>query len=419
MLGFTSSDRVFAIEAKGSKGLLRGIGQALTYQQGAHVSYLACDAGAVSADRTLIQAKGVGVIGVHDDGRASWNEPPQSESAEAVADIRGQLSLRFRGEQFGGDLTTLCLAQPLNYLAPVVAIDCQGPLARDELVDRLRDLFERNVHVTRIPEPAAYEPTDRMLQRAETARNEIYREAAALLREYRASRRADPSALRALLDETTITPGDEERLFELYVLFQYVRAIEDLQSGDSTVATIETARQEVARVESDDADDVVLYRDNTARDRGLSFLPGPTVDEKADHELTRSERVRRESRRVLDRYFVDDRFEHHSNRPDVIVLEVRRDDRYEYLVTEVKHSTQPETIHDGVTETLEYLAFLRKDEQFVFEDDAPFGSGWNGVLVVQDIDDLPTAPLEEQERIRILQALELETALPQLLEHVL
>lgn len=34
VLGFTDANRVFAIEVKGSSNLLRGIGQALTYQQG-------------------------------------------------------------------------------------------------------------------------------------------------------------------------------------------------------------------------------------------------------------------------------------------------------------------------------------------------------------------------------------------------
>lgn len=286
-----------------------------------------------------------------------------------------------------------------------------------DLVDRMRDLFERNVHVTRIRDPESYEPTDRMLQRAATARNEIYRESASLLREHRASRRGDVAAIRHLLEETTIAPDDEETLFELYVLFEYVRAIEDHQDGDATVATIETDRQEVARVESETGSDVVLYHDNSARDRDLSFVREPV--EKADADLTRSERVRRESRQVLDRYFEDDRFELHTNRPDVIVLEIHHDDGYEYLVTEVKHSTRPETIHDGVTETLEYLAFLRRDDQLVFEEREPFGSGWNGVLVIQDIEGRATASVRDQDTIRILQASELTETLPVLLDEVL
>jgi len=141
VLGFTDADRVFAIEVKGSANLLRGIGQAMTYQQGAHVSYLAGDGEAVETHANLLRSKGVGVIGVDDDGTTSWDDPPSAESTEAVADIEGQLSVRLRGNAFGGDITTLSLAQPLNYLAPVVALDRYGPLARDELVGVIADEY--------------------------------------------------------------------------------------------------------------------------------------------------------------------------------------------------------------------------------------------------------------------------------------
>lgn len=141
VLGFTDADRVFAIEVKGSTNLLRGIGQAMTYQQGAHVSYLAGDGEAVSPHANLLRSKGVGVIGVDGDGATSWSDPPSAESTEEVADVEGQLSVRLRGNAFGGDVTTLSLAQPLNYLAPVVALDRYGPLARDELVDVIADEY--------------------------------------------------------------------------------------------------------------------------------------------------------------------------------------------------------------------------------------------------------------------------------------
>jgi|GEM_PF-345594 hypothetical protein len=141
VLGFTDADRVFAIEVKGSRNLLRGIGQAMTYQQGAHVSYLAGDGDAVAPHTNLLRSKGVGVIGVERDGIRSWNDPPSAESTAEVADIEGQLSVRLRGSEFGGDITTLSLAQPLNYLAPVVAVDRYGPLARDELVDAIADEY--------------------------------------------------------------------------------------------------------------------------------------------------------------------------------------------------------------------------------------------------------------------------------------
>lgn len=135
VLGFTNTDRVFAIEVKGSSGLLRGIGQALTYQQGTHVSYLAAAKDVVGQHTDLLRSKGVGVIGATESGVAQWASPPTAESHEQVVDIEGQLSVRLRRSDISGDIAGLSLAQPLNYLAPVVAVDQHGPLASDELVD--------------------------------------------------------------------------------------------------------------------------------------------------------------------------------------------------------------------------------------------------------------------------------------------
>jgi len=135
VLGFTHADRVFAVEVKGSSGLLRGIGQALTYQQGAHVSYLAAAADTVGQHTDLLRSKGVGVIGATNDGVTRWSSPPTSESHDQVVDIEGQLSVRLRRSDISGDIASLSLAQPLNYLAPVVGVDKHGPLAGDELAD--------------------------------------------------------------------------------------------------------------------------------------------------------------------------------------------------------------------------------------------------------------------------------------------
>jgi len=285
------------------------------------------------------------------------------------------------------------------------------------LVDRMRDLFERNVHVTRIRDPERYEPTDRMLQRAETARNDVYRDAAGLLRDHRQSRSGNEAAIKDLLETTLITPDDEETLFELYVLFRYIEAVEDYQNGGTSIATIETDRQEVAKIQSDEGADVVLYHDNSAANRDLSFIPEPL--EKPDEALTRTEQIQRRARRIVNQYFEDDRFERRTNRPDIIVLEIQHQYQHEYLITEIKHSTKPETIQQGIKETLEYLAFLRHDDTLVFSDSSPFGSGSNGVLVTQDINERETASFDDQETIRIVQASELDELLPNILQNVL
>lgn len=142
ILGFTNADRVFAVEVKGSRGLLRGIGQALTYQRGAHESYLAGAENAIGQHADLLRSKGVGVIGTAEDGVTRWKHPPVTESHAQAIDIEGQLSARLRRSNITGDIASLSLAQPLNYLAPVIAIAQHGPLERYELDDILAEEYD-------------------------------------------------------------------------------------------------------------------------------------------------------------------------------------------------------------------------------------------------------------------------------------
>ncbi len=100
----------------------------------------------------------------------------------------------------------------------------------------------------------------------------------------------------------------------------------------------------------------------------------------------------------MGNYFDND-YQNHTGHPDVIALKIISEDdsEHEYLIVEVKNSTNEDTIRRGVKETLEYLAFLRVNEDFVFgrDDGEYFGSGWNRLLVVQDPTS-ETASLEEQ-----------------------
>jgi len=293
--------------------------------------------------------------------------------------------------------------------------------ANTDLIDELQLTVERNVHVRRIRDPETYEPTERMLTTAENSRQEIYRDAAKLLRARQELFDGDPDALRTLLSQTAITPDDQARLFELYVLFRFITTLEEIKGTQPVFQTIKSGRQEIARIDGEQ--EIVLYHDTSASDRGLSFRTEATPDER---EPTRAERVQQTARDVASTYF-DKNFQNHTGRPDVIVLEVKSDDplTYEYLIAEVKHSTREETIRTGIKETLEYLAFLRINEDYVFgrnttEGKEIFGSGWNGLLVVQDLEqETPSVDSQKDEPVTILQAGELYEELPEILENVL
>lgn len=293
--------------------------------------------------------------------------------------------------------------------------------SNEALIDEIIRIVERNVHVRRIREPDVYEPTERMLTTAETARQEIYREAAQLVRNRSQLFNGDAEAIRSLLDETAITPDDNETLFELFVLFRFITTLESMETGQVTFETIATDRQAVARIEGDQ--EIVLYHDNSARDRDLSFLAD--VPNEEDAMLSRTEKVQAVARDIADNYFIERSIENHTGRPDVIVLEIKDEETnsYEYLITEVKYSRNTGTIRQGIKETAEYLAFLRVNEEFVFGDrpeSGYFGSGWNGLLVVQDLEQ-ETAPLSDQRQneIKILQASELDAQLETILDQLL
>lgn len=285
-----------------------------------------------------------------------------------------------------------------------------------DLVDEMRDIFRRNVHLTRIREPDEYEPTERMLQRAHESRQEVYRDAAELLSRYRETLSGDPGAIRELLDQTAITPDDDETLFELFVLFRYVSVIEGMANDRFTISTIERGSQEVARLESDGRS-VVLYHDSAARAEDLEFISD--IKDKHVEALSRTEKIKYEKRRLAGQYFPDAEVKYRTGRPDVIVLQITSGDREEYLITEVKYSSGQETVERGIEELLEYLAFLRDDGDLVFEEPDIFGSGWNGLLAIRDVKEQETDGLEDQEPIQILQASELETNLEKILEHTI
>ncbi|MDS0474592.1 hypothetical protein [Natrinema sp. 1APR25-10V2] len=287
----------------------------------------------------------------------------------------------------------------------------------EDLVDELQRIVERNVHVRRIREPDTYEPTERMLTTAANSRHKVYRQAASLLRSRERLFRGEPAAIRALLEETAIAPDDQDTLFELYVLFRFVATLEEMRETQPEFKTIATDRQELARFAGEK--EIVLYHDNSARDRELSFVAVPDDE---NEELSRTDKVQVTAQEIAGNYFGKE-YQNHTGRPDVIVLEIISEDEneHEYLIVEVKNSTREETVRQGIKETLEYLAFLRVNDEFVFGGDGGeyFGSGWNGMLVVQDLD-RETATVEEQadREIAILQASELEDELASVLRNI-
>lgn len=289
------------------------------------------------------------------------------------------------------------------------------------LIEEMKRIFERDVHVKRIKKPEEYEPTDRMLNTAEKSRQEIYRDAAELISTRERIFDGDKQELGELLNETAITPDDQETLLELFVLFRMIDTLGNIRNEKFELKTISSGKQEVAKMVDGDKE-IRLYHDSSVSTPEIKFKSD--VQDKDENGLDRTEMVQKKAHETIKNYFIQDDFENHTGRPDVIVLEIiKGEEKPKYLVTEVKNSTSKKTIRQGVKETLEYLAFMQINKKHANNRDQKFiGSGWNGLLVHQDLEEKETEKLESQKNIRILEAKKLkkkETSLEKILERLL
>jgi hypothetical protein len=283
-----------------------------------------------------------------------------------------------------------------------------------DLVEEMERIFERDVHVKRISKPEEYEPTDRMLNTAESSRQQIYRDAASLLNKRNRIFDGNEDEITELLNDTAITPDDEETLLELFVLFRFISTIDNIESEDFSLATIESGSQRIATMESDEKE-IAVYHDSSAKDLGIEFKFDPAKD--SIKPYSRPEEVELKSREIIGDYFKKDTREV-TGRPDVILVEIidKDSDDREYFITEVKNSTNEKTIKRGIKEALEYLAFLRDEDDFIYDIEA-LGGKKSGLLVVQDFeDDRDTQNLENQNGpIRIVEISKLENNLKELI----
>lgn len=133
IIGYSPSDKIVAIEVKGDKNLSEGIGQATVYREGVHRSYLAADTTELVDYRDTSRSNGIGVIGVASEEIDTWEEPPSVLNRNQLPDVKRQLELRLQDRGSISELATLELTQPLNFLAPVLALKNHGKMTDSTL----------------------------------------------------------------------------------------------------------------------------------------------------------------------------------------------------------------------------------------------------------------------------------------------
>ena len=148
IIGYTPSDRVFAIEVKGKGDLRKGLGQAISYQRGVDQVYLAADKTKVTQIEDLALDKGVGIFKIDcDRNEVSQKHPSATEMKDLLYNTRHQLENMFMTVSQRSRLLPN-YADPLNQLMPVVAVAGHNRTTTSEI----RDLVEE----TDYPYQSAY-----------------------------------------------------------------------------------------------------------------------------------------------------------------------------------------------------------------------------------------------------------------------
>lgn len=295
------------------------------------------------------------------------------------------------------------------------------------LLEQTKQTLAKDPNLDRIRRPKPTEPTAQMLNTACKSRHTLYQEAGDLYLQYQSILGPDPdkAILQELLSETLIVPTDagttEEQvystLFELYVLFAVIDAIETSVGESGTLQPIRRNRDAVASFDLDDDRTIKIFYEQSGGTSGFSFLGSSDTP-----NLTRREEVENRYAEIAST-IPDMGGRVTTNRPDVLVT-FEQDGRVIpelTLVLEVKyqgHGRKGEsTIKRGIREALEYVAYMRHDDELVFNDNNEwFGTDSlpHSVLAINDYE--PSFQTLTTDEVIVVEPPALSTSLVRLFE---
>ena len=122
LLGFNQFEDIIAIEAKGTKDIQKGIGQALTYKEGSDVAYLAAEKESLSRFDLALKQGNIGSILVSEK-EVKKIDPIEQFRAHYIDDTRRELFILSKDMVSSQKrLTDLTRNHIVNYLAPLLFV---------------------------------------------------------------------------------------------------------------------------------------------------------------------------------------------------------------------------------------------------------------------------------------------------------
>lgn len=240
-------------------------------------------------------------------------------------------------------------------------------------IKKLRKITENNIHLQKIRDTEDYEPTERMIEKAEQSRRSLYRDAAQGIKKRKEYHNGENVAQ---LLNTVVQPEDDTML-ELGLVFETINQLKDL-GKDYYLKQIKTEGRDkkwIAQVELPGNKTVNIYHDETSSK--TDFKPDKDEIEKD---------ISSQYEDILDKYF-DSATHDTTRRPDMILELKNEGETIDYLLAEVKNKDHTRGAKKGVEELLEYMAYGTEDGNPIFASEkGKFGSGLNGILLTRKLE---------------------------------
>ncbi len=251
-----------------------------------------------------------------------------------------------------------------------------------KLKDTLKNLFLRNVYLKRIDLKTAT-ITDRMISKAKSSRNTLYRDSANLLERYYKlmAYDLDPSESKELLNNTFIKPEKTEVLFELYWTIKIIN-----QFKNPKFHIIEPGSNIVADWEIDGYKYKIFYNSSGSLEfkEKIHALIAKLKDK--DNYFGRELKVIEKLEEIAE-IKPDSLW---GGRPD-IVLEKFDDNNnlISIFLGEVKYTQDKNYAYQGLKELLEYMALIKQKGKYVDDYQNLFSESCKikGCLFLDYIDD--------------------------------
>ncbi len=229
----------------------------------------------------------------------------------------------------------------------------------------LNSIYFKNIYLKRVSLEDLH-ITENMIQRAKKSRQPLYRDAAYLLERYRkiTGYNIDESEARELLKNTFIKPEKTEELFELYWI---IKIMNSFGKEIWKKPIIEKDNDSVIAEGMFGDFRYVIYHNSTGSFHFHEKLPDDNDDlakiNKAYPFLAREAKVVEKLNGMVG---VDEN-SLWGGRPDIVIEKYHKnsDDLVSVFIAEVKYTNNKRYAIEGLKELLEYLAFIKKNEEYL------------------------------------------------------